>query len=364
MSDLYILHFLWLAGTVFLAYLLPKNFQLDAIALSTATFLFRQSFWSGVYLCMGSLVVYVVIRSTRKSQLLFIAGLGSVLFFVTVVYQDLFKTTTNPEGLPILLGLSYYTCRHIHVLVEGYKNNLPRFSIRQYFHYHFFLPVLIAGPIHRFEHFQRQAERRRWNTDHFTSGLERIVYGYVKVVVMGNYLIHTKLHPIFKGAGDDDFTGLLLQSAINWLYLYIEFSGFTDIALGFSLILGFRLEENFNFPLMARNLTDFWQRWHITLSQWCRDYIYMPVLAFTRNPWLGVFTAMLAMGLWHETSVYYVLWGLYHAVGLVLSRWLAVNDPMGMRALPSWLQSSLSRIATFGWLIAGMPIITLVLRIP
>ena len=288
---------------------------------------------------------------------------ASVLLIATVflIYQGIKQYGQSSWTIPAMIGLSYYSCRHIHVLLEMYKKNLPSMSLRSYLYYQLFLPTLMAGPIHRYPNFIRQCERRRLDGIQLSCGMERVLYGYAQVIVIGNYLLDKKIGHILTPMADH-FTGLWLVSTKDWLYLYSVFNGYTDVALGFSLILGFRIEENFNAPLKAVNLIDFWQRWHITLSSWCRDYVFSPVQAFTRNQFIAVSAAMIALGIWHQLSLYYILWGLYHALGITLCRrYQMLNDPLNLHRLPPFLRHGVTRTATFAWLTGGMPLITTLL---
>ncbi len=365
MTDFEIIYFLWMFATVIVVWILPKPWQVDVIATSAVVFVAIFSPWSALWLLSASLLVYtsIHISPTKRSVLI---GVSIVLISVVfLVYKWVSPSAENAEAiLPVMLGISYYTCRHIHVLIEIYKGGIRSMSLRQYFHYQLFLPVLVAGPIHRYQNFLRQCQRRRWDAANVTGGLERILYGYAKVVVLGNYLLNLKLGILLQEYTGDGFWSMFLISAKDWLYLYVEFSGYTDVALGFSLILGFRIEENFNNPLKATNLIDFWQRWHITLSNWCRDYVFSPVQAKTRNQLLAVFAAMTVMGVWHELSLYYFLWGFYHASGITLCRLYQLNDdPLRLSIFPIPVQNTITRTATFIWLIAGMPVITSILSI-
>ncbi len=354
--------FLWLAVTVVLAWIVPKKWQLDMMTVSTLAFMVIFYRWSGLWLVATSLLVYASIKYYSKKRPLLIAVSIVLISVVFLLYRGV-APYAREAGLtiPVMFGLAYYTCRHIHILIETYKGSIQSMTLRDYLHYQFFLPVLIAGPIHRYHNFKRECERRRFDMYNVTGGLERILYGSVKVFVIGNYILNIK--PLWQNQlhGMDALMGLFFLSAKSWISLYIQFSGYTDIALGFSLILGLRIEENFNKPYIARNLIDFWQRWHITLSGWCRDYVFGPVQAGTRNQLLAVFSAMVVLGLWHEVSLYYFIWGLYQALGIALCRVYQLrNDPLRLSALPSYVRNNITRAATFAWLVAGMPVITII----
>ncbi len=118
-----------------------------------------------------------------------------------------------------------------------------------------------------------------------------------------------------------------IEALIYWIDLYLRFSAYSDIAIGVSAMMGFTIIENFNYPFLSVNISDFWRRWHISLTSWCRDYIYKPTAALTRQPMLAIFVTMLVIGLWHEFTIKYIIWGLYHAGGIaVQQRWSKLRD--------------------------------------
>ena len=160
--------------------------------------------------------------------------------------------------------------------------------------------------------------RRRWDNHLFSSGLERLVIGFFKVIVLGNYLINIKYNQWLSQFPPDSWWYHYFDSMRYGLYLYFKFAGYSDIAIGFALLLGFRVAENFNFPFLATNISDFWNRWHITLSSWCRDYVYTPILAHYRQPALAAISSMLVLAVWHELSLQYLLWGIWHGAGIAL----------------------------------------------
>lgn len=241
------------------------------------------------------------------------------------------------------LGMAFYALRLVHYLVEGGRGRIPTHGPEEFLAYQFFCAALPAGPIHRFEDFLRDHRRRRWDPATFGQGLERILYGLAKIVLVGNYLIGIKLMPHLQampaGAG-----ALYGEALALWLPLYVYFSGFSDLAIGVGAAMGLRLRENFHQPFAATSIVEFWQRWHISLGAWCRDYVHAPVLARTRRPLLATAAAMIAIGLWHDLSWHYLLWGLYHAAGIAIFRLWRARVPApasgagaSLRAVLGWL---------------------------
>jgi len=313
------------------AWVLPRKAQPWGIALCTAAFLAFYSWASLLILTGTSLAVFFLLKRNKihGAALLCAVGVISAIF----IWFKLKGATTGGMAFVIPLGLSYYSFRQIHYIFESYKRKLEEHTLSDYVCYLYFLPTLHVGPIHRFPEFLRDLRRRRWDTAALSNGLERILYGYAKIVIVSNFLIAKQFNLlVIQVSNTHPMFAEYLRSLSRWMNLYFQFSGYSDIAIGFSLVMGFRIMENFNFPFLARNIVEFWQRWHISLSSWCRDYIYTPMASVTRMPGISVLAAMLILGLWHEFSGRYVLWGLYNGVAiLVWHTFQAIK-----KALPAW----------------------------
>ncbi len=236
------------------------------------------------------------------------------------------KLTVSPGWL-IPLGLSYYVFRNIHFILECYKGKIQRVTWKEYLSYNLFLPVMIVGPINHFQSFIKDWERRRYDEMNITYGLERILYGFTKVVVIANYLISAKLH----------FFAQPLQEHYLWVYTflslciyvfnaYFQFAGYSDIAIGLSRLAGIRINENFDYPFLSLNMREFWTKYHMSLSQFCKDYVYTPIASYFRHPMLGVFLTMIIIGLWHELSWRYLVWGMIQFVGITYSGILPIGN--------------------------------------
>lgn len=221
-------------------------------------------------------------------------------------------------GIAIPLGLSYIGLRGVQYCIESYKDKLPRHGLADLVGYFFFLPTLVAGPIHRFAAYVADEHRRRWNPALFSEGLERILYGYVKIAFLANLLVDTTLTGWITAnttpGSQAALYGTLITKGLNG---YLQFAGYSDVAIGFARLLGFRVMENFDSPLTKPNVQAFWGAWHMSLTSWCRDYVYTPVFSLTRARSLGIVASMAVLGLWHEFTPRYLLWGLYNGVAIV-----------------------------------------------
>jgi alginate O-acetyltransferase complex protein AlgI len=227
-----------------------------------------------------------------------------------------YKLGQNSDGWILPLGLSYYAFRQIHVAFEYYKGEIKSISLEAYYQYLVFLPVILIGPIHRMPEFQRSLRRLKWQPVLFSEGLERILYGLVKIGFLGNYLFSAKLIQYAHTLEPSGFK-IYVEAVAFTCNAYVQFSGFSDLAIGMSLLWGIRITENFNHPFLATNMQDFWQRWHISLSSWCRDYVFQPLMALSRNRIMALVAAMLVLSLWHEISIRYILWGSVQAALII-----------------------------------------------
>ena len=242
-----------------------------------------------------------------------------------IIIAKVYVTINNNWVIP--LGLSYYTFRNIHYTIEVYKGKIQQENLLHYLAYNFFLPSFIVGPINRYHDFIKDWNRRRFNKDQFSLGLERILYGSSKIIILGNYFFTLKANQFIENI-DSKYVWLktFLETSCFILNGFFKFAGYSDIAIGLSLLLGFRIMENFNYPFFATNMRDFWSRYHISLSSFCKDYIYTPIASHTRNATKAIIITMIVIGLWHEISIRYILWGIFQAIGIYSSSFIKINS--------------------------------------
>lgn len=363
----------WAAAAVVGHWLVPARCRDAFVAGVTLLFLCVYSPASAVFLASLSIATYAV-TARRPVSGRSVAVLAAVIVSLLVGYK-IYSGPIDLEsgsGWVVPLGMSYYTLRCLHYAIECYKGTIPPHTFGDFVAYQFFLPTLIAGPIHRFPQFHRDRNRRRWDADVFSAGLERILFGLTKIVVLGNFLVSELLgkwisaHVIVEdgviGSSGDPWLPLfvyldLLRYGVN---LYFQFSGYSDVAIGLGMLLGIKVMENFNWPFLKKNVAEFWQSWHISLTGWCREYIYMVVISNWRSPALAAITTMLAIGCWHEVSLRYLLWGVYHGLGVavwqVFQR-LKPRLPQFTRVIPTPVLTGLSVALTFHFIIFGFSIV-------
>lgn len=284
----------------------PRKNVFNVFFICSTSVLIVLSPLTAVALFIYSMLTFKLAQLSLKNNRLF---LPSILLLVSVfVLVQMHHVKSN---LVVIIGIIYASCRQIHFYIETIKQSKILCSFSDYLKFQFYLPCLVAGPIHRVQPFLTEVKRRKFNIEEVSNGLERVVIGHAKVVLIANLLFVYIESTIFNGE-----LPIFYQTMFDWLKLYVMFSGFSDIAIGFSLMLGIKIEENFNYPFLSRNINEFWQRWHISLSTWCKDYVFVPITATTRSVLLASFATMVIIGLWHEFSLRYVLWGFYHGIGV------------------------------------------------
>lgn len=231
--------------------------------------------------------------------------------------------------LPV--GISFYTFQTISYTVDVYRKKLePVKNIIDFGFYVSFFPQLVAGPIVRAAEFIPQLYQKfRLTKQEFGHAIFLIISGLVKKILISDYISINFVDRVFESPLS--FTGFEnLMSVYGYsIQIYCDFSGYTDIAIGVALLLGFRLPINFNSPYKAINITDFWRRWHISLSSWLRDYLYIPLGGNKKGKprmYLNIMITMLLGGLWHGASMRFVVWGGIHGIGLVIQKlWSKMN---------------------------------------
>jgi alginate O-acetyltransferase complex protein AlgI len=271
----------------------------------------RGLLWTAVIWDLGILAIwkYAGFASQQVNALSDALGLG--------------HTPVIDLALPI--GISFFTFHHLSYVVDVYRHSRPaQKSPVQFITYIAMFPQLIAGPIVRYHEIADQlADTKRSRADDFALGFPRFAWGLTKKV-----LIADTIAPIadaaFGTAGGDMTTGTAWVGALAYtLQLYFDFSGYPDMAIGLGLMLGFKLPENFDRPYSAVSITDFWRRWHMSLSRWFRDYVYIP-LGGNRHgaakTYRNLIIIFVATGFWHGANWTFLVWGLYHGALMLIER--------------------------------------------
>ncbi len=228
----------------------------------------------------------------------------------------------NPIRLPI--GISFFTFQALSYIIDLYRQKIaPQKSIINLGLYIALFPQLIAGPIVRYHDIAKQLVERKVTTAGLAAGIQRFLFGLSKKVLLANPLAEIS-DQIFALSGTE------LSAPLAWLgtfcytlQIYYDFSGYSDMAIGLGRMFGFHFLENFNYPYISRSIREYWKRWHISLSSWLRDYVYIPLGGNRRGSvrtHLNLLLVFFLCGLWHGASWNYVIWGLFHGVFILIER--------------------------------------------
>ncbi len=317
-------------------WLSPPRLRNPVLALGSYVF---YAWWRVDFACLlllSSSLIYVAGRgiagegeARRRAWLLLVLGanLGLLAYFKYVdllieTIESLSAQALDWEGALLPLGISFYTFQGISYCVDVYRRQVePARSYLDCICYLAMFPQLVAGPIVRFGSIRAQLIARRVDLESLSGGAMLFMIGFSKKLLLADNLA-LLADPVFAQSAPgliDAWIGVLAFA----LQIYFDFSGYTDMALGLGLLLGFRLPENFNSPYLAASIGEFWRRWHMSLSSWLKDYLYIPLggnrgsrLMTCRN----IAITMLLGGLWHGASWTFLLWGGLHGALLICER--------------------------------------------
>lgn len=328
----------FLTGSV-LVFWLIRNQRARMLFLSTASLLFIFMHDRAAVLMVVALSAYatgmgVLIAKTGKAIYHRIGVLGVLTVLVACKYLGLLEGTINSLAqfvglLPVFditrlflpLGISYITFKLISYLTDIHSKIITPGKFEEVICYSSLFTIFVAGPIERFERFgpQVQGPPARLSLADIEYGLTRIGVGLVKKLVFADWIGYF-INPVWNAPADHSI-GVRTLALVGYSFqIYLDFAGYSDIAIGSSRLFGLRIMENFNWPYLQPNMSKFWQSWHISLSEWIREYLFFPLEHVSRNKfWSLVFVPIVAMalcGLWHGASWHFVVWGAWHGAGL------------------------------------------------
>ncbi|MBN1472277.1 MAG: MBOAT family protein [Syntrophaceae bacterium] len=226
------------------------------------------------------------------------------------------------EKLLIPLGISYIIFKYISYLTDIYWRIIKKGKFIDFLLYGSLFTIYIAGPIERFERFKPQIEKEhKYQISFLEDSFQRIVFGLFKKLVIADWMGYF-IAPVWENQSSYGL-GIKVLALLGFsIQIYMDFSGYSDIAIGSSRLFGLKIMENFNWPYLQPNISKFWRNWHISLSDWIRDYIFFPLSRLSDNRlWLTIVVPLIAMGLcglWHGAAWHFVLWGLWHGMGLAI----------------------------------------------
>jgi len=327
----------FLPVVIALYFIVPRRFK-NVVLLVASLFFY---FWGEpiyLFLMIGSIISGYVhgilierFRGTKWSKVALISSIVVSLALLGVFkYSDFFIDTVNSlfgSNLTLLrlalpVGISFYTFQIISYTVDLYRGEISaQRNILKLATYIALFPQLTAGPIVRYATVEKDLDHRKFSLSGVADGITRFTIGIGKKILLANTI--GQLVEVFKTSSEQNVLFFWLYAIGFPLQLYYDFSGYSDMAIGLGRIFGFNFPENFNYPYISKSISEFWRRWHMTLGQWFRDYVYIPLggsrvstLKWVRN----VFIIWALTGLWHGAGWVFALWGLIFAVVLLLEK--------------------------------------------
>ena len=256
-----------------------------------------------------------------------IATLSALLFFK---YTDFFISSVNGIfgsdfkllGIALPIGISFYTFQAISYNIDVYRSDVPaqKNPLKLALYISLF-PQLVAGPIVRYSDIEKALNDRQHSIENFSYGVRRFVTGLAKKVLLANSL--GSLCETFRATDDKSTLFFWIYAVAYCLQVYFDFSGYSDMAIGLGKIFGFEFMENFRYPYISKNVTEFWRRWHISLGSWFRDYVYIPMGGNrVKKPrfFFNILTVWFLTGFWHGADWTFIIWGLYFAALLLIEK--------------------------------------------
>ena len=329
--------FYFLPIVLIIYYLIPNKYKNIVLLISSFIFYFYGEPKNIYIIILSILATYIFgilidkYKKTKYSKIFLILSIfiniGLLIYFkyADFIIKNINLWLSNKIDLIhviLPIGISFYTFQLISYIVDVYRGEAKvQKNIIKLATYISLFPQLIAGPIVRYTTIENQLENREYNMKNFSIGVRRFIIGLGKKVMIANVM--GNLINIFLVSDEKSVLFYWLYAIALMIQIYFDFSGYSDMAIGLGKMLGFDFPENFNYPYIATSITDFWRRWHISLSSWFRDYTYIPLGGnrVSKLKWIrNIIIVWMLTGLWHGAEWNFVIWGLYFGVLLIIEK--------------------------------------------
>jgi len=354
-SILFIYYFIPLLLIIY--FIVPSKFKNLVLLLFSLLFYFLGEPKYVIILILSCIINYIISKQMEKSKhrklLLIISLVYNIGQLLVFKYTDFFIDNINNilnTKIPFMyivmpIGISFFTFQIIAYMADVYnKKHKPAKNILYFMTYVCLFPQLVAGPIVRYIDVENDMDKRTHSFDKFANGIKRFVIGLSKKVLLANVL-----GELAKDLITETVVAAWIKPIAYTLQIYFDFSGYSDMAIGLGLMFGFKFLENFNYPLIASSITDFWRRWHMSLSSWFRDYVYIPLGGnrVSKLKWIrNLFIVWGLTGFWHGASWNFIIWGLYFGIILVIEK-LFIGKYLEKTKVLKYIYSSLIIVISF-----------------
>lgn len=319
--------------------ILPRQWRSIFLFAASLCFMSLFSIEYTIYFVLNAVIIYyagVFIGREGKSRklilqlsLIWLIGSLGVFKYSHILLNSVFQISSRLSSMPettftkivLPVGISYIVFRLIHYIIEVYRKSLPVHTFWDLGLYVCFFPTFIAGPVERFQRFHPQTvENKPLETSDINYALFRIISGIIKKFIVADFLAKI-IMPVLTSPQEQPRVFLILAVYGLAIRLYMDFSGYTDMALGVARLFGYKIMENFNYPFFKQNIADFWRNWHISVYSFIRDYFFFPIFGHRATQlkiYIGIFITMIVFMLWHELSLPFLIAGIYAGSGLVV----------------------------------------------
>ena len=332
-----------------LYYIVPNKFKNYCLLLFSLIFyawgepiyIFLMIFETFINYIFGLLIeknnkkIYLIITIILN---ILVIGFFKYSDFLINIINNIFNLNIDNLNIGLPIGISFFTFQGMSYVIDVYRKEVK--AEKNYFillTYISMFPQLIAGPIVRYETVSNELKSRKITFDNFSMGMVRLLKGLYKKVLLAN-IIGMLFEIISSDINNISLLTAWLGALAFALQIYFDFSGYSDMAIGLGKMLGFNFLENFNYPYIAGSITDFWRRWHISLSTWFKDYVYIPLGGSKkgiRRTIINLLIVWLLTGIWHGADYNFVIWGLYYGILLILEKFVFKNI---LNKLPSFIK--------------------------
>lgn len=275
--------------------------------------------------------------------------------FVSENLNDWFHTNIKIVDIVLPIGISFFTFQAMSYVIDVYRGTVKVQKNPLYLGlYIAFFPQLVAGPIVRYETIEEQITHRTESLLLFSEGMLRFITGLGKKVLLANNMAIIADFVFSNQAGSGSLLSVWLGAIAYTLQIYFDFSGYSDMAIGLGKMFGFEFHENFNYPYIAKNITDFWRRWHISLSTWFRDYVYIPLGGNRCTKYRQIFNLFIVWfltGVWHGANWTFILWGMIYFFTLILEKYVIKPNQFQNRILKIFYRVFTLMIIIIAWVV-------------
>ena len=333
----YIFILVFLPLLLFLYYIIKNRRYKNIILLIFSLIFYAWGEPKYILLLLISIVINYFIaimleRINKNKKVLVIGVLVNILSIVIFKYLDfgiltingLFDTNIKKFNLTIPIGISFYTFQSISYIIDVYRKKVKaEHNILNLGLYISLFPQLVAGPIVKYKDIYNDIIDRKETIDKFYNGIRRFMIGFAKKSIIANNMAVVCDTIYSQNVGNISMPTLWLAAISFTLQIYYDFSGYSDMAIGLGKMFGFNISENFNYPYISTSISDFWKRWHISLTSWFREYVYIPLGGnkCSKIKWIrNIIIVFFLTGLWHGASYNFIIWGLYNALFIILEK--------------------------------------------